>query len=92
MCLGRPRTSPSKDFQTNNLTNGFTRPLSSTRYHFFFSLACFVVVVSLVVNPFNCFIQLEAEALKLYANIVMNLTCILHLGMAKNYLGDLFFL
>ncbi len=74
MCLGRPRISPSKDFQTNNLTSGSTRPLSNTRYHLFLSLACFVVVMSLVVNPFNCFMQLKVEALKLYAIIVTNLS------------------
>jgi len=73
MCLRRPRISLNKDFRTNNLTSGSTRPLSNTRYHFFLSLACFVVVVSLVVNSFNCFMQLEVEALKLYATIVMNL-------------------
>jgi hypothetical protein len=73
ICLGRPRISLSKDFWTNNLTSGSTRPLFNTRYHFFFSFAYFVILVSLVINPSNCFMQLEVKVFKHYATIVMNL-------------------
>jgi hypothetical protein len=49
--LERQRNFRSKDFWINNLTSGSTRPFFSTWYHFFLSIACFLVAFSLVVDP-----------------------------------------
>jgi hypothetical protein len=41
-----------------------------------FALLCWTLL--LIVNPFNCFMQLEAKALKLYTIIVMDFELIVH--------------